>query len=99
MQLEQLIRTYLCENILYLDEDSDYSNDTSLIGEGLIDSMGVMDLVSFVRIEYHIDVDQRDITTDNFDSVSKIAAYIRRKSGCDSLLVQRSDSSARATWV
>ena len=80
MQLELAIRKYLSENILYLEDEIEYSNDTSLIGEGLMDSMGVMDLIAFVQSEYGIQVEQREITTENFDSVNKLAAYIHRKS-------------------
>jgi acyl carrier protein len=79
MELEKHIRKYVTENLLYVDEDFKYDNDTSFINEGLIDSMGVMELVTFVQSEFDITVEQQEVTPDNFDSVNKLVAFIRRK--------------------
>lgn len=84
MSLEHTIRTYLATNILYLDDTLQYDNDVSFISEGLIDSMGVMELVEFVSTRFHITVDQQDVTPDNFDSVNSVANYVRRKTGIQS---------------
>ena len=89
MTLENAIRKYLADNVLYLDDGFEYANDTSLIGEGLIDSMGIMELVAYVRTEFGVDVQQRDVVPDNFDSVEKLVAYIRRKSQSRSSVASR----------
>jgi acyl carrier protein len=79
MELEEHIRKYVTENLLYVDEDFKYDNDTSFINEGLIDSMGVMELVTYVQSEFDITVEQQEVTPDNFDSVNKLVTFIRRK--------------------
>lgn len=79
MELDQQIRKYLVENLLYVDDASQYDNDTSFIREGLIDSMGVMELVMYVQSRFGITVEQQEVTPDNFDSVNKIVAFIRYK--------------------
>ena len=43
--------------------------------------MGVMELVAFVEASFGVKVDDHDITPDNFDSVRKLADYVRRISG------------------
>src|SRR5881392_2977947 len=77
--LERLIQDHLTSHLLYVEDGCEYDHDTSFIGEGLIDSMGVMELVSFVQFSFHIPVEQIDVTPDNFDSVNKLAAFVRRK--------------------
>ena len=41
--------------------------------------MGVMQLVMFVEEHFGVTVNDADIVPDNFDSVARLAAYIRRK--------------------
>ncbi len=79
MELYQQIRSYLVENLLYIDDASQYDNDTSFIGEGLIDSMGVMELVTYVQTRFGVTVEEHEVTPDNFDSVNKLVAFIRGK--------------------
>lgn len=78
MEIEKRIRRYIIDNLFYLDDGFEYTDNTSLIGEGLIDSVGIVELVTYVQAEFGITVAQRDITLDNFDSVAKIAALVRR---------------------
>jgi acyl carrier protein len=53
-----------------------FSDDDSLLGRGIIDSMGVLELVAFVETEYGIRVPDEDLLPSNFDSVAGLAAYI-----------------------
>jgi acyl carrier protein len=77
--LEEQIRDYLAHNVLFSPDGFQYSDDTSFIAEGLIDSMAVMELVTFVTATFGVSVGEADITPDNFDSVRNLAAFIRSK--------------------
>ena len=80
MQLETEIRKYLIANLLYVDDAFDcFDDDTSLIEEGLIDSVGIMELVTYAQTTFDVTVAQHEMTLDNFDSVNKLAAFIRRR--------------------
>jgi len=79
MELDQTICRYLADNVPYVDDGFEYGNDTSFIDQGLIDSTGVMELVMYVQSEFDITVDPHEVTPDNFDSVNKLAAFVRRK--------------------
>lgn len=79
MELEKQIRKYLAADLLYVEDTYEYDNDASFVNEGLLDSVGVMQLVAYVQSEFHITVNQMDVTLDNFDSVNKLANFIRRK--------------------
>jgi acyl carrier protein len=78
--IEEKIRTYIAENILFSNNGYRYSDDASFLEEGIVDSMGIMELVMFVEENFGVTVDDEDLTPDNFDSVARLAAYIRRKS-------------------
>ncbi len=56
----------------------DFSDDESFLASGLIDSLGIVQLVSFVERTDAMKVPDRDLVPDNFDSVAKLAAYVER---------------------
>jgi acyl carrier protein len=74
--IAQAIRKYIAENILFSGSDYPYSDDTSFLNEGVLDSMNILQLVEFVEKQFHISVDDQDIVPGNFDSVAKLSAYI-----------------------
>jgi len=76
MTIESQIRTYIAKNLLFSDNGFKYSDDASFLQEGIVDSIGVLELVTFVSDIFGINVDDQDITPDNFDSVNKLATYI-----------------------
>ncbi len=44
--VEQTVRTYIAENILFSGHTYPYSDDTSFLSEGVLDSMNVLQLVT-----------------------------------------------------
>ncbi len=79
MKLEAQIKAYLSEHLIYVDYADEWDNDTSLLGEGLIDSIGIVDLLSYIQTEFGIRVEQHEITPEHFDSINRLAAFVRRK--------------------
>jgi acyl carrier protein len=77
--LEKQIRTYIAQNILFTGNEYPYTDDISFLDQGVVDSMNVLELVNFVEERYGLRVEDRDIVPDNFDSVARLAAYVRNK--------------------
>lgn len=78
MQIENQIRQFILKN-LYFVPDETLDDDSSFLDTGVVDSTGVMELVTFVQAEFGVTVEPREIVVDNFDSVSKLARFVRRK--------------------
>ncbi len=76
--VEERIRKYIAANFLFSDHGYPYSDDTPFLEEGILDSTNILELVMFVEEQFGIPVDDRDVIPDNFDSVKRLAAYIRR---------------------
>ena len=51
-----------------------------LLEEGIIDSLGVLDLVAFLESEFSIQVLDEELLPENFQSIEGIAGFIERKS-------------------
>jgi acyl carrier protein len=80
MSIEDKIREFILKN-LYYTESANLTDDLSFLAEGIIDSMGSMELVAFVESEFKIKVEMSEVVVKNFDSIHKMAAFIRRKLG------------------
>lgn len=92
MQAEVEIRKFISLNLLFTQDGFPYADDASFLREGVIDSLGVMELVEFVNKKFGILIEQHEVIPDNFDSVAKLAAFVRRKSGDLSPCPQRPGS-------
>jgi acyl carrier protein len=79
MEINVQIRDFIAKNLLFSDNGFQYDDDDSFLQEGIVDSVGVMDLVSFVEDNFQVEVDDQEIVPDNFDSINKLAQYVRSK--------------------
>lgn len=76
--IEEVVRKHISENILF-SQSYPYSDEDSLLENGILDSMNVMELVVFLEESMGVQVEDHEINPDNFDSVNYLAAYVRRK--------------------
>jgi acyl carrier protein len=77
--IKQEIRDFITENLVYSENGIAYADDASLLENGVLDSFGVMEVIAFVEEGYDVNVEDREIVPDNFDSIESIAAYVTRK--------------------
>jgi acyl carrier protein len=76
---EEIIRQHIAQDILFNKKGYPYPDDASFLDNGIIDSMNVMELIMFIEETFHLKIADEDIVPDHFDSVSKIANYVRLK--------------------
>lgn len=76
MDIKTKIKQHIAKNILFSGEDFAPDDDASFLEQGIIDSLGFMELVAFVEKEYGIRVEAQDLVPDNFDSVNKLSRYV-----------------------
>lgn len=72
------IRQYVFENFI-LGEDEDLSDDESFLETGLIDSTGILELITFVEETYDIEIEDEEMIPDNLDGIAKVADFVVRK--------------------
>ncbi len=79
MDIKTQIKDYIAKNFLFSDDGFGYDDDASFLEEGIVDSVGIMELVTFVEDKFGFPVNDEDLTPDNFDSVEKLAHYIQTR--------------------
>ena len=77
--LKRRLRGFVTQNF-YLADPGTFDDATSFLDRGVIDSTGVLELVTFVEDEYGLTVADEEIVPANFDTVNALAGFIARKS-------------------
>jgi len=72
-------RDYLRENFLYMRPDWKLGDDDPLLGTGVLDSIGVVELVAFLQAEFACEVEEEDLTERNLGTVTAIARFVHGK--------------------
>ena len=53
--------------------------DDRLLGEGIIDSLGVLDIIGYLETEFRISIADDDLTPENFETIGRLTAFVERK--------------------
>lgn len=78
MEAKELLRQHIATTILFSTEYP-YADDASLLENGVIDSMNVIELVLFLEQQFAIQVADSEIIPDNFDSIEQLASFVQKK--------------------
>jgi acyl carrier protein len=60
-------------------EQSSYAPDENLLAQGIIDSMGLLKLVTFLETAFEIETNDEDLVPENFTTLEKICRFVERK--------------------
>ena len=78
MELVEQIKTFVLSNF-YVANPATLDNEASLLDAGIIDSTGVLEVVSFLESTFSIKLADDEILPENFDSIGRIARFVARK--------------------
>ena len=77
-EIKDKARAFIVENFLY-GNDGNLKDETSFLEGGILDSTGVLELVSFLEETFSIHVEGDDLVPENLDSLNNIQAYVEKK--------------------
>jgi acyl carrier protein len=77
--LNTQIRNFILEKFP-LARKQQLKDSDALLESGILDSLGVLDLVSFVEQEFSVVVADDELVPENFQTIDRIAVFIQRKS-------------------
>ncbi len=80
--IEEKIREFINQTFLKGREaNPGLENDTSFLEKGIVDSTGVLELVTFLEETFSIKVEDEELVPENLDSVSNLVKFVGQKSG------------------
>lgn len=77
-EIRDRVRAFVVENFLFGEEEG-LKDDTSLLEEGIIDSTGILELVSFLEEEFTIIIEDEELIPENLDSINYVVGYLEIK--------------------
>lgn len=77
--IKKQLRQYIADNLLFSGNGASLGDEESFLDSGIVDSLGVLELATFVEDTFGIEVPDEEVIPDNFDSIGQLTAYIGRK--------------------
>lgn len=69
------VRNFIIENFLFGD-DSGLNDQLSFLESGIVDSMGILEIVNFINEEFQVVVADEELLPENLDSIDNLANYL-----------------------
>lgn len=72
------IRDFVVQNFMFGD-GALLQDDTSFMGQGIIDSTGILELVLFLEETYNIKIEDDELVPENLDSIVSMSRFLEKK--------------------
>jgi len=77
--VEERIRQFIIDTFSVDGQDGALTPDMPLIESGIMDSMGVVEVVEFLEDEFDIEIDDEEIVPENMNSIGGLAQFVEAK--------------------
>jgi acyl carrier protein len=74
-----LVREFVLKSFLFTDDPAALKDGDSLISSGVVDSTGVLELITHLEETLAIRIPPEEMIPQNFDSIDAVCAYLARK--------------------
>jgi acyl carrier protein len=78
MNYEPAIKNFIVENYLFGDGQN-LQNNTSFLESGIIDSTGILELITFLEENYNIRIEDDELIPENLDSINNVSRFLQNK--------------------
>jgi acyl carrier protein len=73
------VRRFISDNFPLGGSGADLAGNASLLEAGVIDSVGVLELIEHLESTYELQIPDADVLPENLDSIDAIAGYVARR--------------------
>jgi acyl carrier protein len=77
--LKEQIREFIMENLAHAKGITSFTDDENLMESGVVDSLGIFRIVSFLEEELHVRVSDEEINAETLQSVNSIEKLVLSK--------------------
>jgi len=79
MQKKDQLRDYIFSELARDNHSGNLSDDYSLVENGVIDSMAIVQLLSFIEDSFEISIEDEELIPENFETINAIYSLIQQK--------------------
>ena len=76
--IKEQLHEYITQNYFF-DPEAGLEDTDSFLELGIIDSVGILELVSYIEKKYGIEVNADELVPENLDSIENVANLVQRK--------------------
>ena len=76
----EALRSFVVENFLF-GAETPFTDQDSLLEQGIIDSTGVLELITFLESRYQITIADEELVPENLDSIANLTRFVTAKCG------------------
>src|SRR5208282_2514661 len=77
--IEREVRQFVIDNFVLAAGNGEFSSTDSFLETGLLDSMGILNLVEFVREKYSISIADEELVPEHWDSVRQVVGFVHNR--------------------
>ena len=77
-ETESKLKHFIARELMFSDDEDAVGSDEALLGSGIIDSLGIMRLVSYIEEEFGVVVPEDQLVPEHFQTVHRLAAFVDR---------------------
>ena len=90
MDIKSKLKNFIITEFIFENDDNSIQDDELLLEMGIIDSVGVVVLMSFMQEKFGIQFDDKDLVPENFQTINNMKDLIERKQLSESKAYTRS---------
>ncbi len=79
MATEETIRGFVVSELNWTQPVEELTDDVPLLDMGILDSLGIFQLISFLESEFGIEVPEEDLLPEHFGSIGQIARLVKTR--------------------
>jgi len=79
MTTEETLRDFILKDLQWEGSPADLTGNFSLIDGKVLDSLGIVQMVSFIEHEFNFKVNDEEIVPRNFETLGTLAAFVDGK--------------------
>lgn len=77
--LRERVQKFILESYLFTSDPNALKLDDSLLGRGIVDSTGMLEIIMFIEEQFGVAVKDEEMIPENLDSVGRIVAFVESK--------------------
>lgn len=85
MNIQEQLRDYITSQFLFEQNQKTLGFDDDLLNQGIVDSMGILQVVNYMEEKFGIHVNDEEIIPENFRSLRTLTDFVMQKSGTQSM--------------
>ena len=81
MDVQTTLRKFIQDNFAARLGNKELANDDPLLDTGVVDSVGIFELVGFLQTTFNVEIQDTEIVPEHFETLDSLAAFVRSKQG------------------